>query len=99
MQIQCLKAETIERGGESETIVDLLLVEYGLVIRDLRFVSDRNLEMGSVILPREMLIEGGKPATRDVFLFTDCWEESAFVAKAVKAILAFQGNTSIGLRS
>jgi len=93
MQIQCLKAKTTDRGdGESETLADLLLIEYGLVIRDVRFVSDRNSKIGTVILPREQSIEDGKPVTHEVFLFLDEWEEAAFVAKAVKSILAYQAN-------
>jgi len=95
MNIQCLKATTVNRGSESETTADLLLTDYGLVIRDVRFVSDRKDHVGAVVLPREQGIEEGKPVTRDVLQFTSVWDEAAFVALATKAILLYQGQAYI----
>jgi hypothetical protein len=90
MHIECLKATSTYCGAESETVADLLLPDFGLVIRDTRFLHDKDNHLGVVILPREQLIEDGKLVSRDVLQFTSQWDETAFVAMAIKAILAYQ---------
>jgi hypothetical protein len=95
MNIQCVKATTVNRGSESETTADLLLADYGLVLCDIRFMSDREDHVGAVVLPREQVIEDGRPVTRDVLQFTSVWDEAAFVALASKTILLYQGQAHI----
>jgi hypothetical protein len=95
MNIQCVKATTAVCGSERETIADLLLADYGLVIRGVRFLSDSADHMAAVILPREQLIEQGKPVTREVLQFTSEWDVMAFVSLATKAILIYQTGSQV----
>jgi hypothetical protein len=78
MNIRCLRAVVNTIEGITEIVADFELTDFGLILRNMRLLSDGKVA-GPVLPPN--------------LEFASFWDRSIFLAVAYKAVAEFQATT------